>query len=75
MSTISVYAFLDESAEDGEYDEYTTQDYREAEEYAKANECAVIELEYEFSDSSLVVDYRPGHAKDGTLIEEALTAD
>jgi len=69
VSTISVYAFLDEDAGDGEYESWTTQNFTEAQEYAKQYGYAIIELEYEYSDSSLIEDYRPGHALDGTVIE------
>lgn len=68
MSTLSVYAFEthgDESATD-----WTTMVYQEAEEYAKANGYSIIEREYEYSDSSLVADHRPGHALDGTTVND-----
>lgn len=69
MSTVSVYAFLSGDAEGADYDSYTTQVWAEALEYGKDNKAAIIELEYEFSDSQLVFDFRPGHAIDGTPIE------
>jgi hypothetical protein len=68
MSSIDVYAF---EGEDGESaTEWTTFDLAEAREYAQANGYALIAREYEYSDSSLVEDYRPGHALDGTPLED-----
>lgn len=74
MNTVSVYAFLDKDAGDGEFEGWTTQDFREAQEYARQYGFAIIELEYEYSDSSLIEDYRPGHALDGTPIEDEVEA-
>lgn len=67
MSTISVYAF--ETHGDESATEYTTQSYSEAEEYAKANGYSIIEREYEYTDSSLVADFREGHDSDGLPVE------
>ena len=70
MSTISVYAFLAEGSGDYEYESWTTQVFSEAQEYAKQYSYAIIELEYEYSDSTLIEDYRPGHALDGTPLDD-----
>lgn len=67
MSTLSVYCF--ETHGDEPATEWTTMVYAEAEAYAKEYGYSIIEREYEYSDSSLVADYREGHASDGTALD------
>lgn len=67
MSTLSVYAF--ETHNDEEASEWTTMVYSEAEEYAKRYGYSIIEREYEYSDSSLVADYRRGHDSMGFPVD------
>lgn len=54
MSSIEVYAFEDA---DGNPDEFTTMDAREAKSYAIANNRKWIARQYEYADSELVEDY------------------
>lgn len=68
MSTISVYAF--ETHGDESATEWTTQDFQEAVDYARENGYSLIEREYEYTDSTLVEDFRPGHALDGSFIND-----
>jgi hypothetical protein len=42
-----------------EFDSWTSFDYTEACDRAREYSLAVVAYEYEFSDSSLVADYRP----------------
>lgn len=53
--TITVYSF-----EKGgyEYGSFTTQDYREAKEYAQANRCKIIGNEFEWSESEPLDDFQ-----------------
>jgi len=67
MSEIIVYAF--EEGDDESATEWTTVDYNEAREYAAGNGYSLIARTYEYTDSELIEDYRPGHALDGTLLE------
>lgn len=67
MSSISVYAF--ETHGDETATEWTTQNYAEAEAYAKENGYSIIEREYEYSDSSLVADFREGHDSTGEPVD------
>lgn len=61
---IEVYAFEGENGEPAS--DWTTQDADEAREYAQRNGYALIARQYEYADSELVADYRPGHRLDGT---------
>lgn len=64
MSELQVYAFEtdgDESATD-----WTTMDFAEAREYARRFGYSIIARTYEYADSELVEDHRPGHNLDGT---------
>lgn len=46
--TITVYTFHKGG---DEYGSFTTQDYREAQEYARRNRCVIIANEFEWADS------------------------
>lgn len=52
--SITVYSFEDR---DGPSGSYTTQDYREAKEFARKNNLRVIANEYEWVDSEMVDDF------------------
>lgn len=67
MSSLYQYAF--ESHGDEPATEWTTQVYSEAEEYAKANGYSIIEREFEYTDSLLIADFRPGHDEDGLPVD------
>lgn len=54
MSTVTVYSFEDEN---GEPDDYTTQDYHEAYERAVCYGLKIIANTYEWSDSEVVDDF------------------
>ena len=69
MATIEMYGFEDEDGETVGHG-WMSFDIQEAREYARSNRLALIAYEYEYADSSLVEDYRPGHALDGTSLEE-----
>lgn len=61
---IIVYAF--ESEGDKPASDYRTQSIDEARSVAKSNGWSIVANEYEWADSELVEDYRPGHNLDGT---------
>ena len=65
--SITVYTFEDE---EGIEVGVTSANWPEAQEYAKQSQLAAIANTYEWDDSELVEDYRPGHALDGTKLEE-----
>ena len=60
---ITVYTF---EADEGPGSDFSTQDADEARQYAYDHDLALIANEFEWSDSELVVDFRPGHNPDGT---------
>jgi len=55
-ANIEVYTFEDK---EGNESDYSTQDYQEAEEYAKEYGYMIIANIYEWQDSELVKDYTP----------------
>ena len=58
MATLTEYVNV---GEDGDpVDSWVTSDYQEAKERARQNGWAVVAYEYEFSDTELLDDYRPG---------------
>jgi len=69
---IEVYTF--EGTDDEPASDWSTQDVEEARDYAKEYGYALIANSYVWEDSDLVEDHRPGHALDGTLIEELVEA-
>jgi hypothetical protein len=58
MSTISRYIVCEDPDEWGNESMYESREYKEAEEEALRRGACIIELEYEYSDSSLVADFR-----------------
>jgi hypothetical protein len=52
---IEVYAFEDKNGES--VTDWTTQDIREAREYAQENKCVLVARQYEYTDSEVVEDY------------------
>lgn len=56
MATIEVYTFIDN--DDNVFGTFETQNVEEAKDYASRNLLAIVAEEYEYSDSSLVHDYR-----------------
>lgn len=55
MSTIEVYAFEDKDGESAS--DWTTQDVREAREFAAQHRYKLIARQYEYTDSELVEDF------------------
>lgn len=52
MSVISVYRFIDSKGQDA--GDWQTQDFREADDYARKHGYSIMEDQYEYSDSTLV---------------------
>lgn len=73
MSEITVYAF--ETEGDQPASDFTTMSVTEAREYAKANGYSLIARTFEYTDSELIEDYRPGHNVDGTPVEDGVADD
>lgn len=69
MSEITVYAF--EEGDDQSATDWTTFSITEAREYAQEHGYSMIARTYEYADSELVEDYRPGHQLDGTPMPDA----
>jgi hypothetical protein len=65
-TTISLYTFYDETDTE---DTYSTQNYAEADDYARRYARALVAQEYEWADSELIKDYRPGRRADGIACE------
>lgn len=65
---ITVYAF--ETEGDRLAVDWTTMDVNEARLFARKHGYSLIARTYEYADSELIEDYRPGHNFDGTPSEE-----
>lgn len=68
MCDQDVYAF--ETEGDAPATDFTTMDYLEAKAYASEHGYSLIARHFEYADSELIEDYRPGHALDGTPLDE-----
>lgn len=61
MDRVEVYTF--EDAAGNEFGSYTTQDIREAREYARKYRLRIIARIFEYADSELVEDYTKGSSR------------
>jgi hypothetical protein len=60
--TVEVYSFEDSNF--NQFGDFTTMDYKEAEEYASQNSLILVANIYEWQDSEIVKNYTPDEEED-----------